>query len=116
MSEPVTGSGTKDDPWVLRTPPGQSEYLAYRDPNAVPPTLVCVVGKTALGYRLQCLEDLHTMLSAHGDWMALAQPTSRSQPQREPWRRGRARPRTRLVAGTGSRRVSAGASPTTCRR
>jgi hypothetical protein len=71
MSEPVTGSGTKDDPWVLRTPPGQSEYLAYRDAAADPPTLVCVVSKTTLGYRLQCLEDLHAMLSAHGDWMVL---------------------------------------------
>ena len=71
MSEPVTGSGTKDDPWILRTPPGQSEYSAYRDPAADQPTLVCVVGKTTLGYQLRCLEDLQAMLSAHGDWMAL---------------------------------------------
>jgi hypothetical protein len=71
MSEPVTGDGTKDEPWVLRTPPGQSEYLAYRDTTAVPPTLVCVVGKTTLGYQLRCLEDLHTMLTEHGDWLAL---------------------------------------------
>ena len=35
MCEPITGSGTKDDPWVLRTPPGQSEYLAYRLDDAV---------------------------------------------------------------------------------
>jgi hypothetical protein len=71
MSEPVTGNGTKDDPWVLRTPPGQSQYLAYRDTTATPPTLVCVVGKTTLGYQLRCLEDLHTMLTEHGHWMAL---------------------------------------------
>lgn len=71
MSEPVSGNGTKDEPWVLRTPPGQSEYLAYRDTTAVPPTLVCVVGKTTLGYQLRCLEDLHTMLTEHGDWLAL---------------------------------------------
>ncbi len=71
MSEPVTGNGTKDDPWVLRTPPGQSEYLAYRDTTAEPPILVCVVGKTTLGYQLRCLEDLQTMLAEHGDWMAL---------------------------------------------
>ena len=71
MSEPVTGNGTKDDPWVLRTPPGQSQYLAYRDPTADPPALVCIVGKTTLGYRLRCLEDLRAMLSAHGDWIAL---------------------------------------------
>ena len=71
MSEPVTGSGTKDDPWVLRTPPGQSEYLAYRDTAADPPALVCVVGRTTLGYQLRCLDDLHAMLAAHGDWVAL---------------------------------------------
>jgi hypothetical protein len=71
MSESIIGSGTKTDPWVLRTPPGQSEYLAYRDTEANPPNLVCVVGKTTLGYQLRCLEDLRAMLTAHGDWMAL---------------------------------------------
>ena len=71
MSASVTGSGTKNDPWVLRTPPGQSEYQAYRDPEADPPTLVCIVGKTKLGYQLRCLDDLHVMLTAHGDWMTL---------------------------------------------
>jgi hypothetical protein len=71
MSESITGSGTKTDPWVLRTPPGQSQYRAYRDTEANPPTLVCVVGKTTLGYQLRCLEDLHAMLTAHGDWIAL---------------------------------------------
>ncbi len=71
MSELLTTNGTKDDPWILRTPAGQSEYLAYRDMTADPPTLVCVVGKTRLGYQLRCLEDLHAMLTQHGDWMAL---------------------------------------------
>jgi hypothetical protein len=71
MSEPVTGSGSKDDPWVLRTPPGQSQYLAYRDESADPPALMCIVGKTTLGYQLRCLDDLHAMLSEHGDWIAL---------------------------------------------
>jgi hypothetical protein len=70
MSE-LTGSGTNDDPWALRTPPGQSEYLAYRDETADPPTLVCIVGKTRLGYQLRCLEDLHAMLVEHGDWITL---------------------------------------------
>jgi hypothetical protein len=71
MSEPISGSGTKDDPWVLHTPPGKSEYRAYRDTAADPPTLVCIVGSTTLGYRLRCLEDLRAMLVEHGDWMAL---------------------------------------------
>ena len=66
-----SGSGTRDDPWVLQTPPGTSEYQLYRDPEADPPALVCVVGKTTLGYQLRCIEDLHAMLKAHGDWMEL---------------------------------------------
>jgi hypothetical protein len=65
------GAGTKQDPWVLHTPPGTSEYLMYRDSDADPPALVCVVGKTTLSYRLRCIEDLHAMLVAHGDWMEL---------------------------------------------
>lgn len=46
----VKGSGTKDDPWVLKTPPRTSEYTMYRDEAAGPPTLVCRVGSTILGY------------------------------------------------------------------
>jgi hypothetical protein len=67
----ATGSGTREDPWVLRTPPGSSEYRMYRDEAADPPALVCVVGTTTLGYQLRCIEDLHTMLVSHGDWIAL---------------------------------------------
>ncbi|MGA2756708.1 MAG: DUF6855 family protein [Solirubrobacteraceae bacterium] len=66
-----TATGTREDPWVLRTPPGTSEYQMYRDESADPPALVCVVGKTTLGYRLRAIEDLHAMLLAHGDWVAL---------------------------------------------
>ena len=33
--------------------------------------LVCTVGKNVLHYDLRCLEDLHAMLKAHGDWMEL---------------------------------------------
>lgn len=67
----MPGEGTKDDPWVLKTPPGTSEYKMYRDPDADPPALVCVVGSTTLKYHLRCIEDLHAMLQAHGDWMEL---------------------------------------------
>ena len=67
----VRGSGTREDPWILLTPPGSSEYQMYRDEAADPPTLVCVVGKTTLGYQLRCIEDLRAMLVAHGDWIAL---------------------------------------------
>jgi hypothetical protein len=67
----VTGSGTPEDPWTLTTPPGKSTYQMYRDEAADPPALVCVVGTTTLGYQLRCIEDLHEMLTRHGDWMAL---------------------------------------------
>ena len=67
----VKGSGTKEKPWQLTTPSGSSEYQMYRDETATPPALVCVVGKTELRYHLSCIEDLHEMLKAHGDWMLL---------------------------------------------
>jgi uncharacterized protein DUF6855 len=65
------GDGTRENPWRLKTPPGTSEYEMYRDESADPPRLVCVVGKTTLGYQLRCIEDLHAMLKEHGDWMPL---------------------------------------------
>jgi hypothetical protein len=72
MATPThTGSGTPEDPWTLTTPPGKSTYQVYRDEAADPPTLVCQVGSTRLGYQLRCISDLHEMLLAHGDWMAL---------------------------------------------
>jgi hypothetical protein len=70
MSE-FEGTGTPDDPWVLWTPPGKSEFEAYRAPDADPPALVVQVGATELRYHLRCIDDLHAMLAAHGDWMLL---------------------------------------------
>ena len=64
-------SGTKDDPWVLKTPPGSSEFTMYKDDSKTPPILVCTVGKTVLHYSYYCLHDLHQMLKSHGDWMEL---------------------------------------------
>jgi hypothetical protein len=65
------GSGTSDDPWRLKTPPLTSDYLMYRDEASDPPSIVCMVGKTELRYRLRAIEDLHAMLRAHGDWIEL---------------------------------------------
>jgi hypothetical protein len=65
------GKGTADDPWVLTTPSGGSEYLAYRDETADPPALVVTVGKTKLRYALRCLDDLHAMLKKEGTWVPL---------------------------------------------
>jgi hypothetical protein len=67
----ASGSGTKDDPWVLQTPPGTSEYTMYKDESNDPPAIVCMVGTTKLLYQLRAIEDLHAMLKEHGDWMLL---------------------------------------------
>jgi hypothetical protein len=67
----VKGKGTKDDPWVLKTPPGESEYTAYKDEASNPPAIVVNVGKTELRYNIRSLDDLHTMLKKKGDWMPL---------------------------------------------
>ena len=56
---------------MLTTPPGKSEFEAYRDAEADPPALVVQVGSTELRYHLGCIDDLHTMLVDHGDWMPL---------------------------------------------
>jgi hypothetical protein len=64
-------AGTKDDPWVLKTPPGKSEYVMYRDGEAEPPELVCQVGSTTLRYLARAVEDLHAWLIAEGDWVPL---------------------------------------------
>ena len=67
----MAGSGTRDDPWVLKTAPGTSEYQMWRDEAADPPALVCQVGSTQLKYHLRAIEDLHQMLKEHDDWMPL---------------------------------------------
>ena len=95
----VKGAGTREDPWVLKTPPGTSEFLMFRDETLDPPTLVCQVDKTELRYYLRCLTDLHAMLQAHGDWMLLGTPMSRNRPQKEPSKLGRDRLRTLSAAG-----------------
>jgi hypothetical protein len=64
-------TGTKDDPWVLRTPPGSSEYTMYRDDAADPPTLVCQVGSTKLSYQARAIDDLHAWLVERSDWVPL---------------------------------------------
>jgi hypothetical protein len=64
-------AGTKDDPWVLKTPPGTSEYTMYKDEAADPPVLVCQVGSTTLKYDLRAIDDLHGWLKEQGGWVAL---------------------------------------------
>jgi len=82
--------GTKEDPWVLKTPPGTSEFIAYRDQTLTPPALVVVVGKTELRYDLRCIDDLHAMLKSHGNWMLLGSADEQKPPAKgtvEAWGR-----------------------------
>jgi hypothetical protein len=65
------GSGTRDAPWTLKTPPMSSAFEAFRDDALDPPALVVLVGKTELRYHLRSIDDLHAMLKARGDWMPL---------------------------------------------
>jgi hypothetical protein len=76
----ANGSGTKDEPWLLTTPPGTSEYSIYRDDDADPAALVCQVGSTTLSYAARCIDDLHAMLKAHGGWMELGAADEQKEP------------------------------------
>lgn len=70
--EPISsGSGTPDDPWRLQTPPLSSTYMMHRDIRNGADVIVCTVGASVLLYDARCLDDLHAMLVAHGDWMDL---------------------------------------------
>ena len=64
-------SGTKENPWKLKTPPGTSEYEMYKDEKDDKEIIVCTVGKTVLHYDASAINDLHVMLKKHGDWMDL---------------------------------------------
>ena len=69
MNMITCGSGTAQDPWVLKTPARTSEFQAWRDDAKA--TLVVQVASTQLSYHLRCLEDLAAMLTARGDWVVL---------------------------------------------
>jgi hypothetical protein len=66
-----SGSGTKDDPWRLKTPPLTSDYQMYLDERDGTNVIVCQVGSTTLLYDARAIDDLHAMLVQHGDWMEL---------------------------------------------
>ncbi len=76
----TSGSGTEVDPWVLKTPPGSSEYTMHRDEESDPPSLVCQVGSTTLRYRLSAIEHLHAWLLVQGDWVPLGAGDEKKQP------------------------------------
>lgn len=91
----IKGKGTKESPWALKTPPGTSDFEAYRDDAADPPALVVQVGKTQLRYHARCVEDLHAMLVKHGDWMPLGsadEQKSAAEGTVEAWGRSESNP------------------------
>jgi len=63
--------GTKESPWLLKTPPLSSDFTMHKDSKDGKDILVCTVGKTILHYDFRCIDDLHKMLKNHGDWMEL---------------------------------------------
>ncbi|CAN5530793.1 hypothetical protein BH10ACT6_BH10ACT6_04200 [soil metagenome] len=75
-----SGSGTKDDPWQLTTPPGTSSYEMYRDESTTPPSIVCQVGSTKLTYQARAIADLHAWLIERGDWVPLGATDEGKEP------------------------------------
>ena len=70
-------NGTAEDPWILTTPPARRSSTPG---GTRPPTrrrCGYAWGPRRWAYQLRCVEDLHAMLVAHGDWMRSATPTSR---------------------------------------
>ena len=59
--------GTKEDPWMLSTAPGSSQYEMY----VAGDELVCQVGSTQLKYQARAIDDLHAWLLEQGDWVQL---------------------------------------------
>ena len=57
--------------YILKTPPGSSEYTMFKDEDVDPPQLVCQVGSTKLLYQWRAVEDLHQWLRDQGDWVPL---------------------------------------------
>lgn len=87
--------GTKDDPWILKTPPGTSEYKMYKDESLTPPAIICLVGSTTLSYDLRAIDDLYEMLKKHGDWMELGSADEQKEAKKgtvEAWARSKDNP------------------------
>lgn len=82
----VKGKGTKESPWELKTPPGSSEYIMYKDDTVDPAILVCKVGTTTLHYQWRAIDDLHAMLNKHGDWMELGSADEQKPAKKEQWK------------------------------
>lgn len=87
----MSGAGTEDDPWMLRTPPGSSEYTMWRSGDE----LVCMVGSTKLTYQARAIDDLHEWLVEQGDWVPLGAADEQKQAAEgtvEAWGRSESNP------------------------
>ena len=111
---PAMAEGTKDDPWVLTTAPGTSEYRMWRDRGGSA-AIVCQVGSTTLRYRPEAIEDLRRGSGA-GDWVPLGAADEQKAAADGTVEAFGATRATRSAAGTGSARATAGGSACTCRR
>ena len=86
---------TKDNPWMLKTPPGKSEYTMHIDEKDGLRVIVCTVGKTVLLYDARCVDDLYAMLKEAGDWVELGGADEQKSAQEgtvEAWRRSETNP------------------------
>ena len=86
---------TKDNPWVLKTPPQTSEYTMHIDEKDGVEIIVCTVGKTVLHYDYRAIADLHAMLKEHGDWMLLGSKDEKKEAKEgtvEHWARSESNP------------------------
>lgn len=61
----------KQHPWQLNTAPGTAEYTMHVDTRDGVEVLVCTVDKTVLFHDARCIDALHAMLAARGDWVDL---------------------------------------------
>ncbi len=103
--------GTKEKPLALKTPPLTGEYTMHVDEKDGREILVCTVGKTVLLYNLRCIDDLHTMLKNHGDWMELGSAeTNKSRQRKERLRHGPVRRTTPQADGMALKKDSAAVS------
>jgi len=87
--------GDKDHPMILQTPPHSSEYSMHVEEKDGKEVLVCTVGKTVLFYDLKAVDDLHSMLKKHGDWMELGSADEQKEAKEatvEAWGRSKSNP------------------------
>ncbi len=87
--------GSKEKPLRLKTPPQSSEYTMHVDEKEGLEILVCTVGSTVLHYDIRCLNDLHSMLKKHGEWMELGSKDEKQETKErtvEHWGRSASNP------------------------